>query len=223
MYCIIIGGGKIGYGLTEHLLDLKQEVLVIDTDIQRVENIRAQFGSVVTQGDGTDYYTLKSVGTERADIFITTTGSDATNLTACQIAKFTFNVNYISTIVIDIDNMELFQNSNINTIVASTDMFLSLLDTILPVMPSSPVISINQQQYKLLTIKVLSGYTVESSSLQEIEGMPWSDIKLVALMNPKGDIKHIASQDVIYPNDTIILLARTHIAKDVWAILTSVK
>src|ERR1700738_2257626 len=52
MYVIVIGGGKVGYYLSKHLLDRGYEVTLIEKDPRRAEALNSTLGGVVVGGGG---------------------------------------------------------------------------------------------------------------------------------------------------------------------------
>ena len=64
--------------------------------------------NVAMLGDATEEFTLHSAGINRCDALIATTGDDAVNLAACQLAKFTFGVETVVSIVNDSADTNLF-------------------------------------------------------------------------------------------------------------------
>ena len=92
MYIIIVGGGKVGYYLAKQLVEDGHEVLVIEKDAAKCQQIADELGDIVLRGDGCEGTTLEAAGTGRADLFIAVTGDDEDNLVACQVAKNKFDV-----------------------------------------------------------------------------------------------------------------------------------
>ena len=50
MYIIVVGGGKVGYYLTKHLLNAGNEVVVIEKNAKKVETIMNDLGGVAIRG-----------------------------------------------------------------------------------------------------------------------------------------------------------------------------
>ena len=92
MYIIVVGGGRVGYYLTQALLAEGHEVLIIEKDARVCQGIADELGSVCLRGDGCEVTTLIEAGTDRADMLIAVTGDDEDNLVACQVAKHRFKV-----------------------------------------------------------------------------------------------------------------------------------
>ena len=70
MYVIVIGGGKVGYYLSKHLLDRGYEVTLIEKDPRRAEVLNSALGEIVMVGDGDEMAFLATTGMERADVVV---------------------------------------------------------------------------------------------------------------------------------------------------------
>ncbi|MDQ3466805.1 MAG: NAD-binding protein, partial [Chloroflexota bacterium] len=70
MYIIVVGGGKVGFYLTQTLLADGHEVLLIERDAEKAERFVDTFGAVVVAGDGAEAATLMNAGAARADVAI---------------------------------------------------------------------------------------------------------------------------------------------------------
>src|SRR5256886_9275893 len=88
MYVIVVGGGKVGYYLSKHLLDRGYEVTLIEKDSRRAELLNATLGEIVMVGDGDEMAFLATTGMERADVVVAVTGDDEDNLVTCQLVFF---------------------------------------------------------------------------------------------------------------------------------------
>jgi trk system potassium uptake protein TrkA len=76
VYIIIVGGGKVGYYLAKQLVEDGHEVLVIEKDAARCEQMSSELGDIILRGDGCEGTTLGAAGTGRADLLIAVTGDD---------------------------------------------------------------------------------------------------------------------------------------------------
>src|SRR5207247_3141344 len=87
MYVIVIGGGKVGYYLSKHLLDRGYEVTLIEKDPRRAEVLNSVLGEIVMVGDGDEMAFLATTGMERADVVVAVTGVAEDTLVCCQWAR----------------------------------------------------------------------------------------------------------------------------------------
>jgi len=88
MYIVIVGAGGIGKRLTELTLkDGNHNVIVIDKDQARCEEIARKYDAVAINADATQEDTLDESEVKKADVLVTTTDDDATNLMVVSLAK----------------------------------------------------------------------------------------------------------------------------------------
>jgi trk system potassium uptake protein TrkA len=88
MYIVIVGAGGIGRRLTEIALnDSNHNVIVIDKDQARCEEIARKYDAVAINADATQEETLEESEVKKADVLVTTTNDDAVNLMVTSLAK----------------------------------------------------------------------------------------------------------------------------------------
>ncbi len=88
MYLVIVGAGGIGKRLTEMALkDGNHNVIVIDKDQARCEEIARKYDAVAINADATQEETLEESEVKKADVLVATTNDDATNLMVIGLAK----------------------------------------------------------------------------------------------------------------------------------------
>ena len=88
MYIVIVGAGGIGKRLTELALkDHNHNVIVIDKDQARCEEIARKYDAVAINADATQEETLDESEVKKADVLVTTTNDDAVNLMVVSLAK----------------------------------------------------------------------------------------------------------------------------------------
>ncbi|MGM0398688.1 MAG: Trk system potassium transporter TrkA [Halobacteriota archaeon] len=79
MRLLVIGAGDVGSSIAASLSD-SHEVIVVDTDRERVDALTYEYDVLPIHGDGTSLETLREAGASEADIVIASTDSDETNL-----------------------------------------------------------------------------------------------------------------------------------------------
>lgn len=88
MYIIIVGAGGIGKRLTEiSLKESNHNVIVIDKDQVKCEEIARKFDAIAINADATQEDTLDESEVKKADVLVTTTKDDATNLMVLSLGK----------------------------------------------------------------------------------------------------------------------------------------
>ncbi|SFO96168.1 trk system potassium uptake protein TrkA [Oscillibacter sp. PC13] len=86
MKVVIVGAGKVGVALTQHL-SVDNKVTVIDQNPQLVENIINIYDVMGVCGNGASYEVQKEADVAHANLLIATTSSDEINILACMVAK----------------------------------------------------------------------------------------------------------------------------------------
>lgn len=86
MRVIISGVGEVGSNIAAGLAD-SHEVVVIDPDPAKIEEIRYSIDALTIEGSGTSLDVLREAGIEKADMVIASADLDETNLTVCATAK----------------------------------------------------------------------------------------------------------------------------------------
>lgn len=86
MRIVIAGAGKLGR-LLAGVLSTDHDVVLIDTVSEKLEQIKGRRDISVIKGSCCDIDVLKRAEVTGADAFIATTGDEATNILACQLAS----------------------------------------------------------------------------------------------------------------------------------------
>jgi trk system potassium uptake protein TrkA len=82
MRVIIVGAGEVGSAIAESLSGA-HDVVVVDTDADRVETLTYELDVLALQGDGCSLDTLQEAGIDEADMLIASTDDDQTNIVTC--------------------------------------------------------------------------------------------------------------------------------------------
>ena len=86
MHVVIIGAGAVGTSIADSLDDT-HDVVVIDIDESRAEDLKYDLDVMTLAGDGTSSSVLQQASVGNADLFIACTDDDRANLVACGTAK----------------------------------------------------------------------------------------------------------------------------------------
>ncbi|ELZ23119.1 sodium/proton antiporter, CPA1 family protein [Halosimplex carlsbadense 2-9-1] len=115
MRAIVVGGGRVGRALAERLEDRGEVVLIVESDERTIERLRRD-GFSVRRGDGTDREALEAAGAGNAKVIAAATADDETNLLVGQLARNTFGVETVVARVNDPDNVEAFEDLEVEAI-----------------------------------------------------------------------------------------------------------
>ncbi len=87
MNIVIVGDGKVGATLVEHLSGEGHNVVVIDRDQKIVEQMVNSFDVMGICGNGANCEVQLEAGVASADLFVAATSSDELNILSCLMAK----------------------------------------------------------------------------------------------------------------------------------------
>lgn len=87
MKIIVVGDGKVGRTIVEHICKEGHEVTIIDKDSDTVDEIVNQYDVLGICGNGASYDVLKEAGADKADLIVATTTNDETNILSCLISE----------------------------------------------------------------------------------------------------------------------------------------
>jgi NhaP-type Na+/H+ or K+/H+ antiporter/Trk K+ transport system NAD-binding subunit len=119
MHVLVIGGGRVGRELSNMLEDRGENVVILERNADVAEELRKD-GFTVREGNGTDIQDLRDAGAERARIVVAATGDDDTNLLVTQLAETRLGVERVITRVNEPDNLDAFEELDIETVSASS-------------------------------------------------------------------------------------------------------
>jgi len=116
MYIVIIGAGGIGKRLTEMALkEGKHNVIVIDKNQERCEEIARKFDAIAINADATQEETLDESEINKADVLVTTTNDDAVNLMVVSLAK-NKGVDHLVSVVNQEESKPMYMEKNVKMV-----------------------------------------------------------------------------------------------------------
>ena len=84
---VVVGGGSVGFGVTERLEKAGWTVKLIESNEERAMDIAPRLKSLVLHGDGTDLELLQQEAVSDSPVLIAVTSSDEKNLLISLLAK----------------------------------------------------------------------------------------------------------------------------------------
>ncbi|MFP8952713.1 potassium channel family protein [Natrialbaceae archaeon A-arb3/5] len=115
MYLVIIGAGSIGSNLIDLAVRDGNDVVVIESDDERANEIASQYDCLVLNADATKNGTLRDADVNRADAVISTTNIDAVNIMVMLLAQEHDVPNLVS-VVHDPENLPVFEKIGVTLI-----------------------------------------------------------------------------------------------------------
>lgn len=193
MKIIIAGAGEVGTYLAKMLNQSNHDIIVIDTDKEKLYNISSHFDVLTVNGSATSISVLKDANIKGADLYIAVTETEESNITSSILAK---KLGARKTIA-RIDNKEYLQEENIGYITS-----LGIDSLVYPeILASNEVISLIKQsginkmfefgdgKLTLFAIKIeKSSGLVNKTLIQVAEEHPEIEYRTVAITRDSGTI-----------------------------------
>ncbi len=87
MRIIIAGAGEVGFHLAKLLAHEKQDILLIDTDKVKLQQVSNSMDVAVIHGNATHFSVLEDAQVHKAGLVLAVTSSEETNIATAIIAK----------------------------------------------------------------------------------------------------------------------------------------
>ena len=219
MFIVIVGCSASGYHLSKALIAGGHEVVVIEQSLERFDLLRDELGTVALLGDGTEELTLKRAGIARADVVISLTGVDATNLVISQMTKHIFHVPRTMALIKDPKNEPLFHEVGIDVVVNSTHLVLESMEAGVPGRPLVHLMNLRVPGLELVSISIPEDSNIIGKHINEIELPPNS---FITLMVKKTGATLPNGRSVVEAEDEIVALTPEGDEQILYDILTGV-
>jgi trk system potassium uptake protein TrkA len=201
MYVIVAGGGKVGFYLARELVEQGNEVLVIERDARRGEEIESELGSIVMVGDACEATVLREAGAGRADLLAAVTGDDEDNLVMCQVAKSRFGAGRTIARINNPKNADIFQRLGIDDTVSATDVVLSVIEQEIPGRHLVPLLRLRNADVEIVQATIEEGSAVAGRRLRDLALPTPTNIAVIvregSAIFPDGDTPILIGDDVV--------------------------
>jgi len=219
MYIVIVGCNESGYHLSKAMIAGGHEVVVVDKNPERYQLLNEELGSVALLGDGTDEVTLKRAGIVRADVVVSLTGADATNLVISQMTKHIFQVPRTMALIKDPKNEPIFHLTGVDVVVNSTHLVLASLEEGIPGRPLVHLMNLRVAGMELVSVSIPADSNIIGKRLSEIELPPNS---FITLMVKKTGATLPTGRSVVEPEDELVAVTLQGDEQILYDILTGV-
>lgn len=170
MFALIVGGGKVGYNLSEILIEMGNEVMLVENRTERYNFLKKRLEDSVMYGDGTEMYILEQAGIERADVVVAVTGDDEDNIIVSQMAREKYGVQKTIARVNNPRNQQTFDLLGIAPTVSSTAAILSLIEhEVVPAERLVHLLSLREQNLEIVEAAVTSKSPAIGKAINELD------------------------------------------------------
>jgi trk system potassium uptake protein TrkA len=212
MRVVIVGLGGIGQNLARIAVNEKHNVIVIDTDARKCNDIVTRYDLISVNGDATSSTILDEASVSEADVVIATTSSDAVNLLVMLQARDR-GIKNLRAIVNEPEHVEIFKKEGIvihenpDAIVAR-DIYNNLFR---PGINDS--VTLGAGKAEIVQIIIKEGTKAAGKAIKDI-GLP-GNVLIVAVERGE-DVILPDSNTVILPGDSVYVFLRRNIVDRVF-------
>jgi len=130
MFIVIIGGGKVGSFLAQHLGSAGHDVTVVEFRPEQCARLEEELPEArLVCGDGDEPYILEDLGVANAHAIVAATGDDEDNLVVCMLGKYEYRVPLTIARVNNPKNEWLFTDRfGVDAAVSNTSMIVKVLE-----------------------------------------------------------------------------------------------
>lgn len=133
MNAVIVGCGRVGAELAHALEERGFSVSIIDKDPTSFEHrLHPGFHGKRLEGIGFDRDILEEAGIKDAEIFVSATRGDNTNIVSARIAKEHYGVSHVAALIYDPRRAQIYERLGISTVASVAWATDQLLARILP-------------------------------------------------------------------------------------------
>ncbi len=213
MYIVVAGGGKVGTNVARTLLERGHELTLIEQNRNRFEQLEAEFGPSVLNGDATEIHVLERAGIARPpDLVAAVTGDDEDNIIISQIAKEGYQVSRAIARVNDPRNQQHFDLLGIRQTVCATSGLLGMVEHAVPEHGLVTLLEMRSEGLSLVEVEVPAGSPAAGKRVAELSFPEGS--RLVSVMR-EGTAEIAVGETVIQTGDQVVAILKPGLEDDV--------
>jgi trk system potassium uptake protein TrkA len=201
MYIVIIGAGRVGFNLSQKLVQDKHTVTVIEKDRGRAESISQNLNALVINGDGCDPRFMEDAEVGRADVVAAVTADDEDNLVICQLAKEVFGVRRTVARVNNPKNERIFSELGVDVPVNATKIIAKIIEEEASFEDFITLMTFKRGKLALVRVDLTAESPVIDKAVKDIV-LPQNSV-LVSILRgdtiivPKGDTVLKGGDDIV--------------------------
>lgn len=208
MYIVIGGAGLTGGRLAAVLSD-RHDVVAIESDQRRCEQLYAELGILVINGSATDIHVLEEAGIERADVACALMRADADNLTFTILAN-RFSVKTRVARMGDPRYREAFELAGATTILNSAEMYMREIVFAIEKPQARRITEIAGGEAEMLAVQIPVEAVVAGMTVQEVtqlRGFPETCV-IAGIFDADHRLTIPRGSAVIKPGSEVLIVAR---------------
>ena len=209
MKIIVVGGETLAYHFAKMVQTKGYKVVVINKNLEFCQQLSKKLRTLVIHGDGSKRYVLEQAEPLPEDIVVTLTPKDQDNLVISLLARESFKVRKVVSLVNDPNNREIFEAFGIDCIspTATRYTFAEQIKSYFPI----------SRDLSIIEIPIEENHPVVSKQLKDIpmphDSIVGSIVRNDEIIIPRGDT-------VVKAGDRLIILCNTGVQSEVLKVIT---
>lgn len=202
MKIAVAGGTNTAEYIIKNYKNSNNELTIINNDRADAEQIAKDNRVPVFFGDPSKKYVLESAHIENYDIFISVSDKDEDNFVACLLAKKVFGVKKCICIVQNPNNVEVFKDLGIDSVISSTQLLLSSLASETSLETLIKTMSFEDDKIVLTEVQIKSSYDICNKKICEISFPKTGSISCIyrkpRVVIPNGQTTILAKDKLLF-------------------------
>jgi trk system potassium uptake protein len=229
MKILILGAGRVGESVAESLVSERNDITVIDTDPARLQLLQERLDLRGVCGNGIQPSVLRDAGIEDADMLISCSPNDETNLVVCKVAHDLFSV---PTTIARIRSPE-FQSGSpllgkdgfaVDQVICPEQSVTAYIRKLIEYPEALQVLEFAHGLVSLIAVRAVAGGPLVQHTLAEIpQLLPGIDLRIVAIYRQQGGresvVTDLRGDTRVEPGDEVFVLAATEHIRGVLSVL----
>jgi len=211
MKVIIVGAGRRGSRIAVELSKEDADIIFIDTNKTRLDNVLNKLDCMGFLGSGTDIDLLEKAGCKDADAFIAVTANDETNIVACGLVASQFHIEKTIAAIKNlgwigkdgIKGMLLGISEIVNPNVVTANSIYNIVNNGI----YNNVITFNDSDFILYNYKVTKGERAIEESVKNIREKSSYDY-IIAAVYSKGKSEVPKGNTIIHEDDILSIVGK---------------
>jgi trk system potassium uptake protein TrkA len=168
MHIIICGGGRMSISLAQELAAEKHDVVIIEKDPEKAEELSESVNATIIEGNATDAKILEEAGLEKADIVVSLSPNESENLLVCMNAKKRKTCKTAARIERG-ESEETFRNLGIDTVIYPEKAVAHYLEELITKPEVVDLAFIGRGAAAILEFEIGTDCKVRGKKIKEIE------------------------------------------------------
>ena len=211
MNIIVVGSGRVGSQLAMLFSQGENNVVVVDTNTERFNNLGSSFEGSTLVGVGFDEDVLIEAGVAEADVLCAVTDQDSSNLMIAEVGRKLFEVPYVLARLYNPDRSNAYLQLGLDFVCGTT---LVAEEMYSKVMAARGKFVEAIGHYDIMRFALdLSSYEGDSINVSELERD--HEVRIVAFERKSDNYSSIPTRDsVLYEGDTVIACIRDDLLEE---------